>query len=713
MREALNRQRPWSGWVRAIFVSLLLCGVSSASDSSLVVDLSSNTGAISYGASGWLYGQAEDGIPTDSMMSPLKPQVAAQKPPDGLQHPAGDALHIAPSFKRAGGKEVEIYIQDIYPDWPYNDLGIDDYVKKVQAVVRRAVQDPNHELFSYVPFNEPDNNWYGYSGAPFQRLLSDWKTVYQAIRAIDPKAKIIGPNYYNYRRETYRNFMTFARDNHMLPDEVSWHELQDNSFPGWYDRYDDYRNLETSLGIAHLPIVINEYTRSNGDLAIPGKMVPWITRFENSKVLACLAYWVPSGTLSDLVARTWPNRATGAWWLFKWYGGITGHTVTVTPPDLYGFGLQGLAAMDESKKQARIIFGGAAGKVNVTVKGLDKTPILGSSVHVTVWSVASSGTEPSQGPAFEQEADYPAANGEITVAVPKAVESSAYYLIVTPATSLGGVNRENHSHYEAEYADLSGTAAIAYGKATGYSGTSFVEGYSATGDAATEFAVTAQEDGYHELTLHYAAAALPTAKHNRVGVVLNGSPRGDIELPATADSWATQTKKFFLAGGINLFRFTALADGSSNGLKIDSIDLAPATGETTSYEAANPGNTLAGTAKLFTDSATGLGLATKIGAGEANFLQFNGVAAPADGNYKMVVTYSNSEKGHMGQVERYAEISVNGGPAKKVYFRNTFDESVFRTNVVDVELKSGVNAIRFSNPQGFAPDINKILIASP
>lgn len=43
----------------------------SASESALVVNLSSNTGPIGYGASGWLYDQAEDGIPTDNKYAPV------------------------------------------------------------------------------------------------------------------------------------------------------------------------------------------------------------------------------------------------------------------------------------------------------------------------------------------------------------------------------------------------------------------------------------------------------------------------------------------------------------------------------------------------------------------------------------------------------------------------------------------------------------------
>ena len=704
----------WKLLLKAILSTLLLLvpGMICAQESQLVVDLSSPTGAISHGATGWLYGQAEDGIPSDNLMAPLRPEVAAQKPPDGLQHPAGDALHIAPSFRRAGGKEIEIYLQDIYPDWPYNNPGMDDYVEKVQKIVRTVVADPNHDLFSYVPFNEPDNNWYAQSGVLFQKMLGDWKRVYHAIRAIDPKAKIIGPNYYNYRHETYRQFLAFARDNAVLPDEVSWHELQDNFFSGWYDRYDDYRSLEKTLGIAPLPIVINEYARSRDDLAVPGKMIQWITRFENSKVQACLAYWVPSGSLSDLVARTWPNRATGAWWVYKWYAGMTGNTVAVTPPDLYGFGLQGIAAVDSSKKQARMIFGGSSGKINVVMGGLDKSAFPGSSVHLTVWSVATSGIEPSKGPVIEQEADYVPSGGSVSFVLPNAVSDSAYYVIVTPAASQSALGSATHN--KAEYADLSGSGTIAYGKGKEYTGAGFVEGFSAKGHATVEFTVTAPEDGFYDVTLRYASSR-EQGKKNAVGLSVNREEEVNLDLTAAAasNSWSTQTKKLFLAGGINLFSFDALADGSSDSLRIDSLDLSPSTGSLISYEPANPANTLAGAAKLYTDSLTGITLATLIGAGGGNYLQFSGVAAPSAGSYKMVVTYTSSEQGHAGQVERYAEISVNGRAQQRVYFRNTFDQSVFRTKVVEVQLNGGVNTIRFSNSQSFAPEIGKIQIASP
>ena len=107
-----------------------------------------------------------------------------------------------------------------------------------------------------------------------------------------------------------------------------------------------------------------------------------------------------------------------------------------------------------------------------------------------------------------------------------------------------------------------------------------------------------------------------------------------------------------------------------------------------------------------------------IGNGAANSLQFNAVRAPTAGLYRMVVHFANAE--HKGShdyniqvVDRYADIRVNDDPAKRVYFRNTFGWDVYRTTVVDVELKAGSNTIKFSNDAAYAPQIDKIEIAAP
>ncbi|PTM59413.1 dockerin [Desmospora activa] len=683
----------------------------------LLVDLAENTGALKYGATGFLYGLGVDGTPTDNMLIPLKPQVTAQKAPDGLQHPTGDALQIAPQYFRAGGREIQIYMQDIYAEWPYENKGIDDYISKVETQVKKVVADPYRTRYVYVPFNEPDFIWYNTSDR-FQAFLQDWKAVYQKIRSLDPTAKIAGPNWAIYHPDAMDAFMVFAKEYDVLPDVTTWHELQDNFFANWTNNYHHYREIESNLGISPCPISINEYGRSSGDLAVPGHLLQFMARFEKAKVDACLAFWTSPGSLNDLVVEN--NKPTGAWWLYKWYGEMTGYTVGMIPPDENAFGLQGVASLDSGKKQVRVICGGISGRANIVVHGFHSAVSFGDTVHVTVWGVDSVGVTHSGGPYLKQEGDYTVKNGQITVHMDHMKTESAYLMIITPATAL--TPADNRYRYEAEYANISGSATIADGfNSNGYSGTSFVEGYSGSNHASTQFVVNAEDNGYHHVTLRYAAGPLRNAPINRtIRVMLNGKHLTDLVLPGTPDwnQWNSVTIKPFLTAGINRIDFNAFTNDDSNAIHLDYIDVIPTTGTIGRYEAEAPGNTLSGTAVRTEDAAASGGqMVGWIGGGAENYLQFNDIVVPASGLYRMVVTYANGETSgshdyNSRPVEREAAISVNGNQPFRSVFRNTFGWSNYHTTVIDVTLNSGSNTIRFFNTTGFAPNIDKIEIAT-
>jgi hypothetical protein len=377
----------------------------------LKIDLAHTSGAVKHGAVGFLYGLGNDGIPSVNMLAPMKPQVAAQKPEGGLQHPNGDALDVSGTYLSAGGREIEIYLQDVYASWPYETLGLDDYLARIDPIIRQVAAHPNHSMFSYVPFNEPDQIWYNTSDKK-EAFFAGWKSACEKIKAIDPTARIVGPNLANYHSGFYRDFLAYASANNCLPEVISWHELNDAFFGGWYSRYEDYRSIERDLGIPAKDICINEYARISGDLGIPGRLVQWIARFENSKVDACLAYWTSAGCLNNLVARDTDNKATGGWWLYKWYGSLTGDTVKVIPPDANAEGLQGIAALDGSKKQARVLFGGTSSDANIIIRGFETNPCFGSRVRVSLWAAATSGVAPSNGPSLIMEEDYAIAGGK-------------------------------------------------------------------------------------------------------------------------------------------------------------------------------------------------------------------------------------------------------------------------------------------------------------
>ena len=259
------------------------------------------------------------------------------------------------------------------------------------------------------------------------------------IRSLDCIGMIAGPNLQYYDAEFYTDYMTFCKNNDCLPDIVTWHEIRDTFYSDWDAHYCHYRSIEASLGISAKEIVINEYARDKGDLGVPGQLVQFISKFEKYKVDGCLAYWTTAGCLNDLV--TLNNKATGGWWLYKWYGEMTGNTVTVTPPDWNVDGLQGVATFDSTKKQARVIFGGDEGTTEVVVKGFDFASCFGSTVHAEVWEISSTGQNPSNGPEFKLEGDYPINNGQTRVKVEGMLKTSAYLMIITVKKDISSPNR--------------------------------------------------------------------------------------------------------------------------------------------------------------------------------------------------------------------------------------------------------------------------------
>jgi hypothetical protein len=684
--------------------------------SQLWVDLAQDTGALKYGASGFLYGLGNAGIPNVAILAPLKPQVAAQKPEGGLQHPNGDALDVAGTYQAAGGKEIEIYLQDAYPGWPYDQMGLADYLDKVEAMVRQVSASPHASLFSYVPFNEPDQIWYNKTDKKVA-FFTDWQSVYQKIKAIHSSARIVGPNFARYDAPFYRDFMAFAKAHACLPDVVSWHELNQDFFTGWAGRYADYRSIEAALGLAAREICINEYGRIKGDLGIPGKLVQWIARFEESKVDACLAYWTDAGSLNNLVTRDHYNKATGGWWLYRCYAGMTGHTVKVTPPDPQAEGLQGLAALDRAKSQVRILFGGAAGPVRLVVDGFTAVPTFAGRVHAALWAIESSGLNPSTGPTLVMEDDYPIIAGLITLDIKDAVETSAYQIILSPSGVQGAAGKSQY--YAAAYADLSGGARTGYADQDAW-----VEGYGQGDNVRTSFVVTAMDNGFYKIRLGYSAGPLGGSTGPRgLRMVLNGTGLTDLILPATEswEAWAQVDSSIFLAAGINRIAFEPSPVGGRGVVHIRDITVTPAVGPVWSYKAADPANALSGTAAILVDpAASGGRCVSYIGDGPANALEFKQIAVPHNATYRMVVHFSNAEfrGGHSYNsqvVDRFAEISVNENKAQKVFFRNTFAWDNYQTRLVDIELNAGLNTIKFSNSASgcFAPNLDKIKIAPP
>ncbi|MGU3411223.1 hypothetical protein ACLBWP_14020 [Microbacterium sp. M1A1_1b] len=433
----------------ASVAALGIVGVSPASAATvdhLGVAFGSSTGAVRGGAGGTLYGLGDPGNPTQALIDGAHITNTSQKPPGGAQHPTGDALRVEPSFFAGAGKDEYVYMQDQYPDFPYNGGnrpgdangdGVWDYLPIVkQEAETIATQSAHPKQYVFIPFNEPDGDWYPNWSTQKQQFFADWSAVYQTIEGVyaahglgHARIGAMGDSAFHSDRTT--DFLTYAKAQSQLPDVTIWHELSPGSLADFRGHMSSYRGILANLGLPAIPVDITEYGNPR-DMGVPGQLVQWISMFEDQKVDAQTAYWNYAGNLNDNSSRT--NSANGGWWLYKWYGDLTGTTATVTPPQANTTDtLQGVASIDTAAKKATVLLGGGTNTVSADLSGLSSS-VFGTAVDVTVRADRLNGKEGlSQQPPVIVSQRATVTNGTLSVTIPNSDRYAAYQVEVTPA----------------------------------------------------------------------------------------------------------------------------------------------------------------------------------------------------------------------------------------------------------------------------------------
>jgi hypothetical protein len=122
----------------------------------------------------------------------------------------------------------------------------------------------------------------------------------------------------------------------------------------------------------------------------------------------------------------------------------------------------------------------------------------------------------------------------------------------------------------------------------------------------------------------------------------------------------------------------------------------------TVYEAENATLTgAAATSAGFCGSCSGLAAVGNLGGQSA--VTFDEVNVPVAGTYQMEIDY-------MTQGQRSFFVSVNGNTAQELVL-NGYSFGTPTSTVVQVQLHAGSNQIEFSNPTGYAPNLDSIIIS--
>ncbi len=390
-----------------MFESIPLVGTTT-----LNVDASKTLGEISTKATGFLYGLAENGVPSEAMTNSLDISSVSQKVVGGLQHPTGDVENLQEQLDECD--YVVIYLQDAFDTWYYcydeimemrkngtydwKEFLYERYLPIVEEKVKYIEAQDYSDNIVYCIFNECDNAvWFGnyvdgyvqYDDTGRQNFYEAWKITYDLVKSIAPDAKIGGPGFCDYVTDKIEGFFTYCKENNCVPEITIYHELSVWSIPDWELHVEDYRRIEASLGIDELPIIVTEYgcMEECGD---PSLMLQYIEAMENTGVYGNVAFWRLANNLNDTAADD--NSPNSNWWLYRKYAEMEGQRLytevsATKDSNRYDYDWRlpytGIASINDAKDEIDIIVTGSENKRAVKITNLDETN-LGSKVTVKV-----------------------------------------------------------------------------------------------------------------------------------------------------------------------------------------------------------------------------------------------------------------------------------------------------------------------------------------
>lgn len=509
-----------------IIFSLLLCLVLVAGGALLYLikptvtfDFSSQS-ELTGRASGFLYGFAEDDIPTMEIAESIGINSLATKTAGGLQHPIGDVRDVSDTFLSAGGEMLMVYTQDMYDTWYYQLDSLPEYNEKVRKTVTEMEGSFYRDSLVYCIYNEMDNGaWLGSFREEENRykFYDAWKETFGIVKEINPEAKIAGPGYCGYNYDFIKEFLAYCKENDCLPEVTVWHELSDQSIYRMESNFNGYYSICEELGIERLPVCISEYglMSTNG---IPGESVKWIQRIEKQDAYGCVAYWRLANNLSDTVADdVTPNSN---YWVYNFYGKMKGAELEAAERDilhsnvgkylkgidpLMNKGFIALASYDETEEKFYILAGGSEADSNIKIENLDDTFSDGDRHTVKISYVDYKGLGGAvNSPTLCEVQNITVRGDSISFTLPCERESQAFFVEIEKGEAESYSNPVKTVRYEAEKAKLpeglSSTEWVAYSVSEGMC----VKGI--TNETPVTFDVRAEKAGTYRLDMVYGNA---------------------------------------------------------------------------------------------------------------------------------------------------------------------------------------------------------------
>lgn len=552
-----------------LVIAVAVCAFIALYKPSVSFDAASLTGSATSRASGFLYGIAQDGVPSYNMTESIGLSSVSTKTALGLQHPIGDADNVAAQALASGRCDyIVVYLQDMYSTWYYEEENISrlreqgeydwrEYIETsffplVEKTVNKIKASDYHDNIVYCLYNEPDNGvWFGeFSSEGRRNFYEAWKLTYDYVKSLDPAAVIGGPGYYEYDADKLGGFLEYTSQNACNPDVIIYHELNYRSVYDWQYNAAELRETEAQYGVSDdTPIIVTEYgmMEDNGN---PNTMLKYISQIEYSKVYAQQAYWLFANNLCSTAADY--NTPNSAWWVYRWYSQLQGQTMQCEISDILHSDMgkaiahmrapryrqfMGLGVLSDDKSEIELLVSGADYDGVVNVESLNETALAGGEVYVEITAVTYQGIA-GRVYAPETVKAYKTQCGDTLSIDMDFMNDDTAYRITVRAAQDGDEEYENdnlYTRYEFEDGTLLGSA-YTYDSAYASTGSQegLVGGMENAGDGV-ELTVDIPESGEYELKLIYGKGNDGPADENgkqnpddRVSAVVDFSVDGEV-----------------------------------------------------------------------------------------------------------------------------------------------------------------------------------------
>ncbi|MBE1879034.1 RICIN domain-containing protein [Myceligenerans pegani] len=445
-----------------------------AADETVSVDFAVSGGSPQHLASGTIYGMTEDGtLPQDHFYTDIgwnymraggaqldnpggwiggtyeRRWTATREQAERTAQLGGTFVILVHDLWGADGEARAAVFPGDDGDWS----SFDAFLDRLIADVRTSGVEVQWDIW-----NEPDASLFW--NRTQAQYLQMWSRAHDRIRAAVPGAVIVGPSTArppSASNTWWTTYLDHARATGDTPDIYSWHVL-----PG--DPVATSQAADALLAERSLPRTtryqINEYASPSEQTPADGAW--YIARFERAGAVGLRANWGAGAALNDYLAKLLVKTGsqylpTGEWWMYKYYGSMTGNIVSTTPSPAY----DAFATKSAGKAQILLGGGGTTGNMAINLNNLHATSDIasGNQVRVLVQRVPYNAGGAVQGPETISDTVVTLNNNATTVNIPRTNYDDGYTITVLPPgdASFTSVAVAQHSGLCLDNTDLSRT----------------------------------------------------------------------------------------------------------------------------------------------------------------------------------------------------------------------------------------------------------------